>query len=322
MLKREEKIRTAYNEEELIGRVIETMPSFVYMMIVVDDRSEDNTPNIVRKYQNQLGKEKFILIEHQKNLGVGGAIVSGYKESRNLGIDVTVVMAGDAQMGPDDLKSIITPVVSEIADYAKCNRLFTGQSWKIIPKARYFGNAVLSLLTKIASGYWGIADSQCGYTAISLRALEQLNLDDIYPRYGFPNDILVRLNVINARACDVHIRPVYNIGERSGIKIHKLLFTGSSLLIRLFFWRLTSKYVIRDFHPLVFFYLTGFILFPVGLVLVGIFLWKFFAHGYVSIVITVIATLCIISAIQMTLFAMWFDMSDNKDLAVKRFIEK
>jgi glycosyltransferase involved in cell wall biosynthesis len=311
----------AYNVENLIRKVIETMPKFVDLIIVVNDASNDKTAEIIKSYQRQIG-ERLILIEHQKNLGVGGAIISGYKKAKELNIDVSVVMAGDAQMDPNDLEAIIKPITSNVADYSKGNRLFTGQSWKIIPKLRYFGNSLLSLLTKIASGYWGIADSQCGYTAISLETLKKLNLDKIYKRYGFPNDILVRLNVVNARVCDVPVRPVYNIGEKSGIKVPKMLLTGSLLLIKLFFWRLKEKYVIRDFHPLVFFYLISFILFPIGFVLMGIFLWKLFTYNYVSVASAVISTLCIISATQMTLFAMWFDMDNNRHLNINIFDKK
>ena len=139
-------------------------------------------------------------------------------------------------------------------DYAKANRLFTGRAWELIPHTRYLGNAVLSLLTKIASGYWHVADSQAGYTASRCATLELLDLDRIYTRYGFPNDMLVHLNVWNARVRDVPSRPIYGVGERSGIKIRKVVPRISWLLFKGFFWRLREKYVIRDFHPLVFFY--------------------------------------------------------------------
>ena len=126
-------------------------------------------------------------------------------------------MAADNQMDPADLETLVAPVARGEVDYAKANRLFTGQAWELIPRTRYLGNAVLSLLTKIASGYWHVADSQTGYTAISRRYLELLDLDRIYRRYGFPNDMLVHLNVWNARVRDFPSRPVYDVGERSGI---------------------------------------------------------------------------------------------------------
>ena len=172
------------------------------------------------------------MIGHDRNRGVGAAILTGYRRALEERIDVTCVMAADNQMDPADLQAIAEPVARGDVDYAKANRLFTGQAWQLIPKHRYLGNAVLSLLTKIASGYWHVADSQSGYTAIGLETLERLDLDRIYPRYGFPNDMLVHLNVVNARVRDVPSRPVYGVGERSGIKLHSVVPKISWLLVK------------------------------------------------------------------------------------------
>ena len=182
-------------------------------------------------------------------------------------MDATAVMAGDNQMDPDELEELTLPVVRGELDYAKANRLFTGSAWKLIPRNRYLGNAILSLLTKVASGYWHVADSQAGYTVVSLRVLQLLDLDRIYTSYGFPNDMLVHLNVWNARVRDFPSRPIYGVGERSGIKIRRVVPRISWLLWKGFFWRMREKYVIRDFHPLVFFYFLGFLMTTVGLAL-------------------------------------------------------
>ena len=177
-------------------------------------------------------------------------------------------MAGDNQMDPDELEHLALPVARGEVDYAKANRLFTGSAWRLIPRNRYLGNAVLSLLTKIASGYWHVADSQAGYTVdLAAACCELLDLDRIYTRYGFPNDMLVHLNVWNARVRDFPSRPIYGVGERSGIKIRSVVPRISWLLWKGFFWRMREKYVIRDFHPLVFFYFLGFVMTTVGLVL-------------------------------------------------------
>ena len=144
-------------------------------------------------------------------------------------MDVAVVMAGDAQMDPDDLPKLLDPIVDEEVDYAKGNRLFTGEAFKKIPKIRYFGNSVLSLLTKIASGYWHIADSQCGYTALNRRTLEIVDWAKMYKRYGQPNQLLVMLNVLNLSVRDVPVRPVYGVGEKSGIKLRKIIFTSNTV---------------------------------------------------------------------------------------------
>ena len=183
----------AYNEENLIGKVITTTPKWVDKIIVIDDKSKDKTKEIVKKYAKT--NKKIVLIEHEKNQGVGGAIISGYKMAFELNMDVTAVMAGDAQMHPDDLETVITPILNDEADYVKGNRLFHKDVHKTMPQLRYFGNSILTLLTKIASGYWYIMDPQCGYTAISKKAIDTIPLDDIYKRYAFENDILVALNV-------------------------------------------------------------------------------------------------------------------------------
>jgi len=192
----------AYNEAAQIGKVIETMPDYIDQIVVVDDCSKDKTVEVVK--QNKEEKDKIQLIEHEVNQGVGGAISSGYKWARDNDIDVTVVMAGDGQMDPDDLEKIIDPVASGSADYSKGNRLFYGDAWSMIPHYRYLGNSFLSLMTKIASGYWHIADSQSGYTAISLTPLKRIDLNEIYKDYGMPNDLLIKLNQFDFRVRDVH----------------------------------------------------------------------------------------------------------------------
>src|SRR5262249_52766649 len=143
----------------------------------------------------------------------GAAVVTGYRRAIDEQLDVVCVMNADNQMDPEELLHLAEPVVREELDYAKANRLFTGEAWNLIPHYRYLGNAFLSLLTKIASGYWHVADSQAGYTAISLPMLRLLDIERIYPRYGYPNDMLVHLNVWNARVRDIPSRPIYGIGE-------------------------------------------------------------------------------------------------------------
>jgi len=303
----------AYNEQKLIGRVLETMPEFVDKIVVVDDASKDNTVGEVKKFGESSGG-RLILLEHQKNQGVGGAIVTGYRWARDNNIDIIVVMAGDAQMDPIDLPKLLNPVVDGEADYAKGNRLITGGTWQLMPKMRYLGNAFLSLLTKIVSGYWHVADFQCGYTAISLKVLKVVNLDKVYKRFGMPNDFLVRLNVHYFRVKDVPVKPVYNIGEKSGVKMGKIFFTLSFLLLRLFFWRMKEKYIIRDFHPLIFFYLLGIPCTVIGTVFgFYMFFYRLFV-GLVAATSVLFASLLIIAGLQFLLFAMWFDMEYNKDL--------
>lgn len=305
----------AYNEERLIQTTIASIPDYIDKVIVVDDCSQDKTVQMVESAikGTNLGFT-LDLIQHQKNQGVGGAIVSGYKKSRDEEFDVTVVMAGDAQMDPDDLPDIIEPVASGSADYAKGNRLFFGDAWNMIPHYRYLGNSFLSLFTKISSGYWHIADSQSGYTAISLLALKRIDLDTIYKRYGMPNDLLIKLNQYDFRVRDVHVRPVYNVGEKSGIKLIQVIPRISWILFKGFWKRLLFKYVIKDFHPLVFFYLLSFFLLGISFPLAIRMLYIWSVTGNIPDINAMSLVFTLISGLQTLFFGMWFDMDYNKNL--------
>jgi glycosyltransferase involved in cell wall biosynthesis len=300
----------AHDEEKLIAETIRSIPDFVDRVIVVDDRSRDGTVEVVRG----LGDPRVEVLEHERNLGVGAAILTGYRQAIEERIDVTAVMAADAQMDPADLETLCGPVARGEVDYAKANRLFTGQAWEVIPRYRYLGNAFLSLMTKIASGYWHVADSQSGYTAISLEMLELLDLDRIYPRYGFPNDMLVHLNVWNGRVRDYPSRPIYGVGERSGIRLRRVVPGISWLLFKGFWWRMWQKYVIRDFHPLVFFYLLGIVMTVLGLGLGIAEIVLRIEGNQITAATVVLVALLLIFGSQFSLFAMWFDMESNKDL--------
>ena len=302
----------AYNESSQIGKVLSTMPDFVDAIVVVDDASKDDTVDVARQFQDKIGKIE--VIQHETNQGVGAAVSTGYIWARDKAYDVTAVMAGDGQMDPLELDKVIDPVVDGSADYVKGNRLFYGDAWNMIPHYRYLGNSFLSLMTKVASGYWHIADSQSGYTAISLIALKRINIDKIYNDYGMPNDLLIRLNQHDFRVRDVHIRPVYNVGERSGIKVRKVIPRISWILFKGFWRRLIFKYVIRDFHPLIFFYILSFTLLtlsvPLGFRLV--YLW--IARGDIPDMNALALIFTLISGLQTLFFGMWFDMEYNKDL--------
>jgi glycosyltransferase involved in cell wall biosynthesis len=301
----------AHNEEHLVAETLRGIPGFVDRIIVVDDASTDATAQVVRDARD----ERVELIVHEANGGVGAAIATGYMRARDEAIDVTCVMAADNQMDPDELIAFVEPVARGEVDYAKANRLVTGEAWQLIPRSRYLGNAVLSLLTKIASGYWHVADSQAGYSALSLSALRKLDLDRIYRRYGFPNDLLVHLNVISASVRDVTSRPIYGIGERSGLRIRSVAPRIAWLLFKGFWWRMKEKYVIRDFHPLVFFYVLGSLMTLVGLLLgIVVGVSRVFFGNEITTATIVLVALLLISGTQFTLFAMWFDQESNKDL--------
>ena len=258
--------------------------------------------------------DRVILINNLKNGGVGAAIARGYKWCLDHSVDCTASMDGDGQMDPAELKSICQPIVSEEVDCVKGNRLIHGSASIIMPKTRYFGNAILSILTKIASGYWHISDTQCGYRALSLASLSSIKLHDIYKSYGMPNDILIKLNISFCTLKEVKIKPVYTIGELSKMKIYKVIPSISLLLFKSFFKRLWIKYLFRDFHPLFLLYHFAFI--------IGVFTIPY-AFKIISIVIsggtvspaTMLAFFFLFtSSFQSLLFAMWMDIQDNERL--------
>ena len=155
----------AYNEELLIGKTLSTIPDFVDKIFVIDDASKDLTREIILEFQQK--DLRIVLIHHTNNQGVGQSLIDGYVASREAGLDITAVMAGDAQMDPDDLPAVLDPIAEGWSDYVKGNRLLREEVVARMPKHRYIGNSVLTLLTKFATGYWRIIDPQCGYTVKS-----------------------------------------------------------------------------------------------------------------------------------------------------------
>jgi len=261
--------------------------------------------------------DRMIVIKMLVNTGVGGAIARGYKWCKDAGIDCTAVMAGDGQMDPDELESLVKPIVSNEADYVKGNRLIHKSAPYLIPKTRFWGNSVLSILTKIASGYWHVSDTQCGYTAISLNGLNAVALNHIYKRYGMPNDLLVKLNIAHCKIKEVEIKPVYNIGEKSKMKPMKVIPTISWLLIKSFFKRLWQKYLFRNFHPLFILYHLGMALFVALFPFLIYMIPLIFIPGrQISNSIMFIVLFLTISMVQSILFAMWMDIQDNERLYI------
>ncbi len=227
----------AFNEERAIARAIEDVPDFVDHTIVVDDASHDATGIIAR----QAEERSIEVIHHPENRGVGAAIITGYRRSLALKLDAVAVMAGDGQMDPADLPALLDPIADGRADYAKGNRFKHGDVWRSMPKTRLLGNIMLSTATKLTSGYWALFDSQCGYTAITTRALDRIDLDRVFPRYGYPNDLLARLHAANIRAVDVPVRPVYGPNWSSGIRLHTVVYPVAYVLLRSWAHRVTTE---------------------------------------------------------------------------------
>jgi len=304
----------AYNEQKLIGKVLNTMPKYVDKIIVVDDCSKDRTLQVLKKIKRTIGS-RLVIIRHRKNKGVGGSIVTGYKKAIELSVDAVGVMAGDAQMDPKDLKNLLDAVVDDKCDYAKGNRLLRHDTKTAMPQLRYMGNSILTILNKISTGYWKIMDPQCGYTVASRNALETIPLNEIYTRYGMPNDMLAILNVYNMRVKDVGVDVVYK-NEKSGIRLYSFVPKVSWLLFRRFMWRLKTKYLRRDFHPLALFYLFGMMLIPIGLIssFLLVYLRIIGTTASISVNTVILCVFLLIMGFQFLFFGMLFDMEYNREL--------
>jgi glycosyltransferase involved in cell wall biosynthesis len=206
----------AYQESERIGRVLTTLPGEVDAVVVVDDASTDGTADAA----GDAGGANVRVIAHETNRGVGAAIVTGYRAALAAGgaaRDAFVVMAGDGQMDPSDLPELVAPIARGDAGYVKGNRFAHPEIHRAMPRARYAGGVVFSRLTSLAIGR-SITDSQCGYTAIARSACERLDLGALWPRYGYPNDLLALLAARDIAIAEVPVRPIY-AGEASGLRI-------------------------------------------------------------------------------------------------------
>ena len=266
---------TAYDEASFVGRVIETVPAFVDRIYAVDDASPDESWDVIQRVADRINSaadgepnepalavadggddRRVVPIRHDENRGYGAAVKTGYRRATEDGMDVVAVMNGDGQMDPAILDRIIDPVVTGEADYAKGNRLLSPEDREDMSTFRFVGNAMLTGLSKFASGYWSIGDPQNGYTAISRDAIERLDLAEITDQYGFLNHLLTHLNVAGCRVADVPMSAVYG-DEESSIKYVPFVRFVSLLLLQSFCWRLKTRYVTRSFNPAVVHYAVG-----------------------------------------------------------------
>ena len=300
----------AYNEGGLITDTLRGMPDFLDTLYVVQDGSTDDTLSRILAEQQIDGR--IVLINHKVNMGLGQSLIDGYKASKASDNDITVVMAGDNQMDPDDLPNLLDKIIEEGFDYVKGNRLLHHDINEIMPHYRLIGNTILTFMTKFATGYFFMMDPQCGYTAIKNSVLRQIPIEKMVKGYGYNADILCMLNIRGFKVADCEVRPVYG-NEKSKIKLMKYIWNTGLLQIKLFLRRLWQRYVIRDFHPLILFYIfaffnTIFIIIPFTIR----FFIMYFREGEVPKTTLTILLFTLMITIQSILFAIWMDMDYHK----------
>lgn len=297
----------ARNEAQHIGKVIKTMPDFVDYVVVVDDASQDGTPEVAPA----CGDIRLILLKTSENQGVGGATLLGYRKGLELNSDIIVKMDGDGQMAPEYLSSLLDAIIEQGYDYAKGNRFLAGESLAFMPRHRLFGNIVLTFLTKLASGYWHIFDPQNGYTAIRAEVLRSLDINAIHKRYFFENDMLIHLGFMGRRVKDIAIPARYR-EEESDLNPFKIGLTFPFLLFRRFLYRIYQKYILRDFSPIVLFLFLGALLFGWG-ALFGVYLWlKSILTGHLTPTGTIMLSLLpLILGFQLLLQAIVLDIQET-----------
>lgn len=298
----------AYNEEKLIGKVITTMPEFVDHIVVVDDMSSDGTAEAALA----TGDPRLVVIRHEENTGVGGAIMTGHRKALDLGADVDVVMAGDAQMDPSYLPALLDPIVNEGYGFTKANRFFSTGSYHGMPKYRIFGNVVLSFLTKFASGYWHIFDPQNGYTATRRDVVQRLPMHQMAQRYSYENDVLINLNILRVPATDVPIPAVYG-DEISSIKLSRVGPEIGNLLFKGFWRRFMWKYVVHSFSPVALFLIGGFLLTLFGTA-VGIWtIVETLGPPVATAGSVILAVTPFLLGMQMLMYALMLDIQESPD---------
>ncbi len=302
----------AYNESRLIVPTIENTPPIVDKIYVVDDCSTDGMDKVVEALAQ---KDKRVeLIRHKNNMGPGQGIISGYKASLDNGFDIAVVVGGDNQMPLDEMERFLDPLIDGRADYTKGNRFMKGGNAFIhMPKIRLIGNTLISLMTKLSSGYYHIFDVVDGYTAINRTALEACEWDKAWGKYGYPMDFLMRLNLESMRVVDIPRTAIYLEGERqSQIKGIRYALSVSPMLFKNFIYRIVYKYVFSNFHPIIFLLVFGLLFSCLGLFSGGSILYdKFFFLQPPSAGMAVLCSMFFSIGLQALFFAMLFDMQEG-----------
>lgn len=297
-----------FNVKKHILSVIEQIGCEVNLIYVVDDCCPEKTGDFVAQ---QCRDPRVIIIRHTENQGVGGAVISAYRQALIDNIDIVVKIDGDGQMDPSLLPHFIEPIKRGEADYTKGSRFFTLQSLESMPPLRKFGNAILSFVNKVSSGYWTIMDPTNGYTAIHRQALSLLPLEKLSKRYFFESDMLFRLGTLRAVVQDIPMDAIY-ADEVSNLSIKKVLIDFPPLYIKAFLKRVFYNYFLRDFNGASLKLVIGLLLILTGSFWGGLQWINSILSGHEASTGTVmLAVLPIILGFQMLLSAIDYDMSHS-----------
>ena len=297
----------AYNVENQVIDVLNTIPTWVDQIITVNDCSTDKTLHLAKS----VADPRLVVLEHKMNEGVGGAMITGFKQALVDKADLIVKMDGDGQMDPEYLPALLDPLVEENFSYTKGNRFLDNDRLRTMPTYRLFGNYVLTFLTKLVSGCWHIFDPQNGFIAIRAEILQKLNLDHIRKRYFFENDMLIHLNILNARIKDVPIPARYG-DENSSMKLSHILVSFPLNLTLRFWHRIYEKYILRDFSPIALFWVFGTVMLLWGMGF-GLYTWgRSIILGDVATTGTVmLSVLPFLLGFELTLQGMILEIKEN-----------
>ena len=295
-----------YRVEREIQSVLQDIPSYIRHIVVVDDASPDSTRDLVTASAKI--DPRILLLRHPSNLGVGGAMITGYKKALELGAQVVVKIDGDGQMDMDHLPVLLKPLIEGKADYTKGNRFRDFKSLQQMPFVRRVGNMGLAFLAKAATGYWNLFDPTNGFSAIRAEALAELPLDKIDRTYYFETSMLANLYLIGAVVKDVPMPARYK-GEVSSMLLHRILFEFPQKLFKTFVRRLILKNFIYDFSMATIYLLTGVPLLLFGLIF-GTYKWIQYATARILAPTgtVMLPTLSVLLGIQLLLSAVEIDL--------------
>lgn len=304
-----------YKVEKHILEVLSQIDNEVDTIYVIDDACPNGSGKFV---QNHCQDTRVKVLFNEKNLGVGGTVIAGYRQAMQDGLDIMVKIDGDGQMDPKYIHKLISPILSGEADYTKGNRFFDIEKLLVMPKVRLIGNSFLSLINKVVNGYWNIIDPTNGFTAIHIEALRLIPLHKIDKRYFFESDLLFRLSTIRAVVKDISI-PAFYGDEKSNLRIFKTLFEFPLKYLNRFIKRIFYSYFLRDFNAGTIQLVTGLSAIIAGLSY-GIYHWSLSSKAMIATPTgtVMISTLLVILGFQLILGALNFEVQNIPDNPIQK----